>query len=177
MIYSIYNQTRRTYRILITLIAILINSQINAQTNPEDITNEKERIELSKHNIYTDLNFATFGQITLNYERKLIKKNKTILYGRLGAGYGGNLKGNSGYGGIGGLTILTGKNNHHFETNFGIFIGDNIKREYPERLNKRKAFFMPIIDAGYRYQKPGGGLILKAKIVFVGVGVGVGYAF
>jgi hypothetical protein len=36
---------------------------------------------------------------------------------------------------------------------------------------------LPLIDVGYRYQKPDRGLIFKAKIGILGVGFGVGYAF
>jgi hypothetical protein len=36
---------------------------------------------------------------------------------------------------------------------------------------------LPLIDVGYRYQKPDRGFIFKAKIGILGVGFGVGYAF
>ena len=62
-----------------------------------------------------------------------------------------------------GLTFLTGKGKHHFDTSTGIVIRDDE--------------VWPLLELGYRFQKIQGGLLFRAKIGFLGMGLGVGYSF
>ena len=78
----------------------------------------------------------------------------------------------NGWGGLGAVTMLTGKKNNHFELNTGIFLGSNklIGALYYDSTNNEyyrevhyEAFIFPFFDWGYRYQKPSGGFIFRAK--------------
>ena len=54
------------------------------------------------------------------------------------------------------------------EFNLGIFSGKD----------NNDPFILPLLDVGYRYQKPEGGLIFKVKAGILGIfSVGLGYAF
>lgn len=100
---------------------------------------------------------------------RLYSGNKVTLYGKAGGGFGGVLLLTGGPGGLAAITMLTGKNNNHFELNGGAFIG------YDNYYNDM--FYLPILDLGYRYQKPEGGFLFKAKVGISGFGFGLGYAF
>ncbi len=173
-----------TVKFQIVLIITLFNLSLSiAQSNSNDnIQEEDQQVELSKNSIYVDYSLAAFSQLSINYERKLGSIKNITWYGRVGAGYGYIFLAESGYGGLGGLTMLTGKKNHHFEGNLGVFVGhtDNfseLRRSFVASPSQGKTFLMPLIDVGYRYQKPGSGLVFKAKVANIGLGIGVGYAF
>ena len=70
---------------------------------------------------------------------------------------------------LGALTILVGESNNHFELNGGVFVGQGTTYD--------KSFLLPFGNIGYRYQKPEGGFIFKAKLGVLGLGFGLGYAF
>ena len=125
--------------------------------------------ELSKVNIYTQLGAVPGLEATVNMEVRLFNGNNISWYGRAGAGFGGVLILTGGSGGSAAVTMLTGKNNNHFELNGGLFMG------YDQYYND--VFYLPILDFGYRYQKPAGGFLFKAKMGILGLGFGLGYAF
>jgi hypothetical protein len=85
----------------------------------------------------------------------------------MGLGYGGFLFVGDGFGALGTVTLFTGNKNLNFELNTSLFSGKE----------DADAITLPLIDVEYRYQKPDGGYIFKAKIGILGVGFGVGYAF
>jgi hypothetical protein len=123
-----------------------------------------EKNEMSKNSIYFDTGIVPGVHAFVNYERSLYQGKKVSWYGRAGFGYGGLLLSDGGFGGLGAITMLTGKKNSHFELNTGVFSGNN-------------SVTLPLLDVGYRYQKPDGGFIFKAKIGILGIGFGLGYAF
>ncbi|MFZ9029409.1 MAG: hypothetical protein ACO2Z9_10370 [Crocinitomicaceae bacterium] len=125
--------------------------------------------ELGRVNLYTQFGAVPGLEATVNVEMRLYSGNKVTWYGRAGGGFGGVLIATGGPGGLAAITMLTGKNNNHFELNGGIFIG------HDEYYND--TFYLPILDLGYRYQKPAGGFLFKAKIGILGLGFGLGYAF
>ncbi len=111
-----------------------------------------------------------FGaQVSANIEFKMVDGEKVTWYGRGGAGFAGVIMATGGPGVLGGVTMLTGKQNKHFELNAGAFVGQDLERD--------EMFAFPLFDVGYRYQKPEGGFIFKAKLGILGVGIGLGYAF
>ena len=103
---------------------------------------------------------------TINAEIRLYSGNKVTWYGKVGGGFGGIVLGPIGPIGLAAITMLTGKTNNHFELNGGVFIGKD-----------NGMFYLPILDLGYRYQKPDGGFLFKAKVGFFSIGLGLGYAF
>ena len=125
--------------------------------------------DLSKENIYAEAHIGLFTEICLNYEWQIYSGGKISWYGRLGGGQGGiidDLDASVGWGGLGAITMLTGKYNNHFELNAGAFIG-----------NEGYTFIYPIFNVGYRFQKPEGGFIFRANAGIISLGLSFGYAF
>jgi hypothetical protein len=128
---------------------------------------------MSKLNVYIDLSTlvsinAFAYSATVNLERHLVssRSGKTHLYARAGYGSAGALAlapgaalGSEGEGGLGALTLLTGSNKHHFELVCGAFMGTN---EHFSTSND--SFVLPVVDVGYRYQKPGRSFIFRSKV-------------
>lgn len=128
--------------------------------------------EISKFNANIELGFGIFSLASANFEAYIADSDsgKVNWYGKAGFGFAEEFMGESGLGGLGAVTMLTGKGKHHFEASGGVFIGSG---SYGEML------ILPLLDLGYRYQKPGGGFIFRGKVgIFsLGVGIGIGYAF
>ena len=134
------------------------------------------KIDLPKKNIYGELHVGLFSQGVMNYERQIFSGNTVSWYGRLGGGYGAWVEwgGDFGWGGLGAITMLTGKKNNHFELNAGGFLGFDC----PCVIGKDgEAFIFPIFNVGYRYQKPEGGFIFRANAGIISLGLSFGYAF
>ena len=133
-----------------------------------------EEIEWSKNNIYFE---GAAGLVSaysaISYERKLLssRSKKIHLLAKGGIGKFGVQVGPDGWGGLGGLTLLTGKGDQHFELSGGFVLG------YDNDPEEKSQFALPMLDLGYRYQKPNGGFVFRVKVGILGVGVGVGYAF
>lgn len=122
-----------------------------------------EQLPLSSNSVYFDLSAGLASQVSINYERGFYRGEKTFWFGRIGIGEAGALGNASGAGIIGAVTMLTGKSNNHFELNTGVFlIQDN---------------GYLLLDIGYRFQKPEGGLIFKTHLGTLGAGIGLGFAF
>lgn len=143
--------------ILLTIIFFTFSNLTTAQS------------QLSKVNLYTQIGAVPGLEATINVEMRLHSGNKVTWYGKAGGGFGGILLATGGPGGLAAITMLTGKNNNHFELNGGVFVWND--------TNNKDMFYFPILDLGYRYQKPEGGFIFKAKVGILGVGFGLGYAF
>lgn len=148
-------------KLLLAVIIGIIGLSANAQTS--------EQNEMSKNSIYFDTGLMPGIHVFVNYERSLYQGKKVSWFGRAGFGYGGILLVDGGFGGLGAITMLTGKKNSHFELNTGVFSGVNI--------DDSDSVTLPLFDVGYRYQKPEGGFVFKAKIGILGIGIGLGYAF
>ena len=147
---------------ILMLIPVLLTGQNEPNT----------KINLPKKNIYGELHVGLFSQGVMNYERQIFSGKTVSWYGRLGGGYGGWLEPFSadyGWGGLGAITMLTGKKNNHFELNAGGFLG------FEDTYNE--AFIFPIFNVGYRYQKPEGGFIFRANAGIISLGLSFGYAF
>ena len=147
---------------ILMLIPVLLTGQNEPNT----------KINLPKKNIYGELHVGLFSQGVINYERQIFSGKTVSWYGRLGGGYGGWLEPFSaeyGWGGLGAITMLTGKKNNHFELNAGGFLG------FEDTYNE--AFIFPIFNVGYRYQKPEGGFIFRANAGIISLGLSFGYAF
>ena len=147
---------------ILMLIPVLLTGQNEPNT----------KIDLPKKNIYGELHVGLFSQGVMNYERQIFSGKTVSWYGRLGGGYGGWLEPFSadyGWGGLGAITMLTGKKNNHFELNAGGFLG------FEDTYNE--AFIFPIFNVGYRYQKPEGGFIFRANAGIISLGLSFGYAF
>ena len=155
--------------VLIGIISLFFKNKIVAQMG--------EKAELTKVNIYADMGLHLAAQASINFEGRLgsVEEGKATWYGRvgLGAAYIAFMGGGPGI--LGGITRLTGKGNNHFEINGGGFFG--IVTIEDSGLYGHKLFAFPILDLGYRYQKPEGGFIFRAKAGILGIGVGLGYAF
>ena len=148
-------------KLLLVLSILTIGFSTNAQSSEKNI--------LSKNSIYFDTGLIPGIHAFVNYERSIYQGERVSWFGRAGFGIGGMLLSEGGFGGLGAVTMLTGKKNSHFELNAGIFSGKDI--------DDSNSFAFPLLDVGYRYQKPNGGFIFKAKLGILGVGIGLGYAF
>ena len=135
------------------------------------------KIDLPKKNIYGELHVGLFSQGVMNYERQIFSGKTVSWYGRLGGGYGAWVVwgGDFGWGGLGAITMLTGKKNNHFELNAGGFLGTD--GEGFLGIVDGEAFIFPIFNVGYRYQKPEGGFIFRANAGIISLGLSFGYAF
>ena len=85
----------------------------------------------NKNNIYAEAHLGLFYQVVMNYETRIYSGERISWYSRLGGGIGGIFgeiiewkKNTGGWGGLGAITMLTGKKNHHIELNAGAFIGN-----------------------------------------------------
>jgi len=129
----------------------------------------------SKFNVHIDFGTLLYtNSASVNLERHLVSSysGKTHLYARAGYGYAGLASYAGGKGGLGALTLLTGSNKHHFELVCGVFMGND-----SDYSTSNDFFALPIVDVGYRYQKPGRSFIFRSKVGFLGLGIGLGYAF
>lgn len=128
----------------------------------------------SKAHFYMDIGTViAYSSATVNFEYNFLRSQSNLfaLNGRIGPAYAVKNNEASGPGGIVGLTGLVGKTKHRFEVSGGAFFGNNTG------FSNRELFTLPVFDIGYRYQKPQGGLILRAKVGTLGAGIGFGFAF
>ena len=143
------------------MLILAFQNKSNAQNTQDD--------RIATKGIYVDAGALPLLAIhaLVNFERQLIKKEKTQFLGRLGMGAAAGNPDVGGFGGLIGGTMLTGKRKSHFETNLGLFVGSE----------DGTIFTAPLVEIGYRYQKPTGGLLFKVKLGNLGLGFGLGYAF
>ena len=105
-------------KLLLVLSILTIGFSTNAQSSEKNI--------LSKNSIYFDTGLIPGIHAFVNYERSIYQGEKVSWFGRAGLGFGGLLMAGGGFGGLGAVTMLTGKRNSHFELNAGIFSGKDI---------------------------------------------------
>lgn len=152
-----------TLCLLLTLLAFSLSNEVKAQDAGEPI------LELSNYNAYAEAGFHYLGQGSINIERKFKTTDKLTWYARLGYAVAGEAFGDEAQGMLAAVTMLTGEGNNHLEVNGGFFIG---KDTYD-----KSTITYPVLDLGYRYQKPGSSFIFKAKAGWLGVGIALGYGF
>ncbi len=94
-------------KICFLLIALLLLSfNIISAQNQEDS-------EICKFNANVELGFGTFSLVSANFEAHFANSNagKVNWYGKVGFGFAEEFMGESGLGGLGAVTMLTGKGN------------------------------------------------------------------
>lgn len=128
---------------------------------------QAKETKLSNNATFAAASVGIVSYGTLNYERKIYSGAKVNWYGRLGAGAAINPNSQTGFGGLAAITLITGKKNNHFETSLGVF----------RSVGATSSFVYPVLDIGYRYQKPEGGLLFRTHVGLLSVGVGLGFAF
>lgn len=167
----------------ISLMIFLFSNLIIGQTQSNS--------DMARFNVQVEASsFILINAFSVSAEGRIISSNnnKIHLLGKAGIGSlsiatifcetlkstGGNL----------GLTMLTGKGDHHFELNGAVFLGSfKYKDDELGILNCADDGVnlgfraQPLVDLGYRFQRPGEGFIFRAKIGFTGLGIAVGYAF
>lgn len=130
--------------------------------------------------LYGGLSFGgLLGGISVNYERKVadFTMGSINLRGGLGKVAGWDLRGN-------GVTVnwayLFGRKKHHLELNMGV-LGIQDKYNDPQMTPSERFFsqwsFFPLLNAGYRFQKPGGGFMLRTGVGMELLYLGIGYSF
>lgn len=143
--------------VFLGVLSLCLNNKVLAQT------------EMSKVNLYTSIGAVPGIEALVNIEYRIYSGEKITWYGKAGVGFEGILLLSGGPGYLGGITMLTGKGNNHFDLSGALFFGYD--SYYEDNI------LLPNLDLGYRYQKPNGGFIFKAKVGFLGIGIGLGYAF
>ena len=148
------------YNLILIFIFLLVCNNSHAQ--------EATNSTLSKMSLYADIGGGfDRGLASINYEHRILSSKKLTWYGRVGIGAGGTDEG--GPGGLAAISMLTGKRNGHFEVSGGTFIGSY--------ADDGGIFVLPILDVGYRYQPPRGGLLFRTRVGLLGIGFSLGYAF
>lgn len=159
---------------LIATVFLLFSSFLFSQNPTETESSTTNNPPVNYANVNFNLEVSILIQ-SVNFETTIFrtKSNLFQLNGRVGVGYiylnfmgGGTIQK---VGGIVGLNLLIGRQNSHFETSIGWFLG--FEKNFTERMT------WPVISIGYRYQKPEGGFFFRPHIGTTGPGFGFGYAF
>lgn len=153
----------------IIVVLILFSTEVNCQ---ETIYTVKP-----KNSIMVDGATAVYlGMFGLNYERTIVLKDHIRLI--LTTGFGGWYllplpKQYSGFSIPISFIFVEGSGNNHFEADLGLRY-----TFYSKESDKDKSPYFPVINFGYRYQRPDGkGLIFRSFVGYSGIGIGVGKAF
>lgn len=146
--------------ILLLIMTCYTGGYINAQEN----SNSSLKVLRNNINIYCGL-----MDYNINYERNIIQRPKS--YSNLRIGIGGLYSNFDGeYYFNPSFVHLIGKKNRHLEFDLGLkFIALN---------DSSNLYILPDIFAGYRYEKPSGGLIFRVGInLFTLFNIGIGIKF
>lgn len=165
------------HKLVITLLGLFILPlSISAQS--------KYSIVHGRPSFYVSGNASFYAMATLNFEAPLGSKilrisNRQMTvnsYARIIAGVAKEVINEDGGPGLGAaLSLTSGKGNNHVELSTGIMPSIDLYT-----LNNHNRYYVvpvPIIDLGYRYQKPTGGFLYRGYITFFGVGMSFGYTF
>lgn len=131
--------------------------------------------------------FVLISSLSLNVEGRFFssESEKIHLYGRAGVEYVDIIglilcDGQESLGGNLGIAMVTGKGNHHFEVYGGAFLGSFRNKKDASILGACSSLgfqAIPLVDLGYRFQKPESGFFFRAKVGVLGIGIGLGHAF
>ncbi len=165
---------RKTVKFLLKRVLLLILLMpCTMIANCQDTINKA----IPKNAIVADGATAIYwGMASLNYERALLFNDRHRL--SINAGFGGwyLVPVPREYSGLSvplSFNFMEGSGNNHFEADLGIRY-----TFYNEQSDTDRSPLFPILNFGYRYQRPDGkGLIFKAFIGYTGIGIGVGKAF
>lgn len=156
-----------------SVFVIILICQASLMANGQIVTSNSSSIshKLPTANFYISANYGGFllnenwPNTLVNYEVYLgsSKNGQAQHYTNFIGGVGvAELKDTVlGFGIL--YTRLASRGNHNFEFNAG--------------AHSLRNGINPIINLGYRYQKPDGGMLLKVYLATIGVGVGVGWSF
>ena len=112
--------------------------------------------------------YISLCEYNINYERNIMQRPKSYTNLRMGFGLP-VLNFFNGYYLNPSLVHLIGKKNKHFELNLGF--------KYIVEKDSSNSF-LPDIYAGYRYEKPSGGIIFRAGVnLFTLFNIGIGFKF
>lgn len=141
------------------------------------------RLNKHKHRIYAEFSTYLFvSTMAVNYEPTLFESTSRHfrLNGRLGLGlgYAIGFDGDHGISGaLGGLTVDFGRRNDHFVLSSGIMVGSNFNEIGEISAGFDRIGTAPLLEIGWRYEKPEGGIIYKIAGGSLGLSVGIGYSF
>ena len=163
--------TSKNMTVFASLLAVFlfIDSEIYSQGS-SDIKNPKNSIQLD----LASLKFI--GMCSINYERMMLQSPyyKLSIIAGFGGWYFTNIsKWYYGYSFPISLNNILGSGNNHFETDLGLRY-----TILSNKSDKDKFQYFPILNLGYRYQRPDGkGIIFRTFIGLSGLGIGIGKAF
>ena len=176
------NHLQFTIAIIISFSLFTFNSY--AQNVMTSSSQEKRPLETPKNAFHLDLGtvFTAFAT-NINYEFHLTSTaSRTFQFsGRMGLGYiyaaGIFCGGASGLFGSTGINMLVGSGSHHLDVNAGgqfriLSDGNDIEGFF--RCSSELKSFIPLVEIGYRYQKPTGGFLFRAHIGSTGIALGFG---
>jgi hypothetical protein len=152
----------RVARILGIAITSLFCFSLNAQENG-DLSSKIRHNSLS---IYAGL----FDEFNINYERNIFQRPQSYTNIRLGFGNASFITAGDGLYINPSLVHLIGKKNSHLELDIGIKYIVN----YPDP--KPSLVLVPDLFAGYRFEKPSGGIILRIGLNYptiINLGIGI----
>lgn len=185
---------KASFSLIIFFISTAVFSQVvendSLISNPSQNSKTKQEFfpSFAKNSIYgtggslmIETNKFMIGASSglLNYGRLVFENPKVATYLRSGFGFYLGVYNQNFVFGLQtplSLDIIFGKKNNHLEVNLGgrYVRGLNIYRE--EDFSQHNNI-LPVANVGYRYQKPGRSVILKAAIGTDGINLGIGLGF
>jgi hypothetical protein len=164
---------KKTKQIITYLIILYAVFNCSLKLSGQDTLN----VTFKKNSVFVDLaTFKFIGMSTINYEHLVFdsKHFKMLINTGIGGWYFTTIS-KWYYGCSIPLSInnLIGKNNNFFEIDLGIRY-----TSYSKRSDKDLSSLFPILNLGYRHQRPNGkGIIFRSFLGFSGIGLGLGKAF
>jgi hypothetical protein len=165
---------------IVLLVFLLPAGVLSQQQEQQQHGQEQPKTTSPANMVYGSVSFGgLLGALSVNYERTIAKfTGGTInLRGGFGRVSGWDLRGN---GVTANWAYLFGRKKHHLELNLGVM---GIQDRYRDQLmTKTELFFaqwdfFPLLNAGYRFQKPEGGFMLRTGVGTELLYLGVGYSF
>ncbi|MDW3191656.1 MAG: hypothetical protein R8G66_04805 [Cytophagales bacterium] len=170
---NLQNTKKGIYRICFCLICFFSANEVLCQ--------ELKDVEQSSISVYLQTGTMVFlhtGTFNLEYTFARVSNERIKFNSRIGIGGIAVAFGEGGSGVLAGVTMLTGKRQHHFESGLGLFLLVDSLRDYEDVLTESPDLIpLPLLEIGYRYQPPNGGITFKTTIGTLGLGVGLGYNF
>lgn len=152
-------KSRRTIPFIIITLFLITHIYAQENNNPSLTLRCRNSINV----------FIGFGDYNINYERNIFQRPKS--YTNLKIGFGKDESYMQGYYISPALVHLLGRKNSHLELDLGLkaLIGPLAEDGTP---------FLPVIFAGYRYEKPAGNFIFRVGFeVFTAYNIGIGVKF
>ena len=183
--------TTKNFIHLLTLILILTLAEVNIFGQ-----------NFNKRNtVYGELLGTSGSILSIHYDRIFYESNKLYFDLTAGFGYFPSINNSDSILGIPvSLNLITGKNNHHFELGVGLTYNSGLFKEEIKIGNEiiSSNSLIAIYNTyriGYKYQKPDGGLFIRANVTpfiriktikeipsmtvskfFPNIGLGIGYS-